>query len=62
MLVTNDCKIRIYSLSKFEGIFLREISSVHRGNIVALNISSNNGYMLTGGDGDNMIKLWDYEA
>ena len=59
--VTNDCRIRFYSLAKYEGIFLREISSVHRGNIVSQSISANSGYMLTGGE-DNMVKVWDYEA
>lgn len=60
-LVTTDCRIRFYSLSKYEGILLREISTCHRGNIVSLDISTNSGYMLTGGE-DNMIKVWDYEA
>jgi WD40 repeat protein len=60
-MVTTDCRIRFYSLAKYEGILLREISTVHRGNIVSMDISNNSGYMLTGGE-DNMIKVWDYEA
>ena len=60
-MVTTDCRIRFYSLAKFEGILLREISTVHRGNVVSLDISNNSGNMLTGGE-DNMIKVWDYEA
>lgn len=61
VFVTTDCKIKFYSLAKYEGIFLREISNVHRGNIVSLSISNNSGYMLTGGE-DNMVKVWDYET
>lgn len=60
-VVTNDCKIRVYNLVKYEGIFLREINTVHRGSIVSMNISGNSGYMLTGGE-DCMVKVWDYEA
>ena len=58
---TTDCKVRFYSLAKYEGIFLREINFVHRGNLTSLSISQNSGYMITGGE-DNMIKVWDYEA
>ena len=61
VLITNDCRLRVYSLAKFEGIYLREISNPHRGNIMSMSISSNGGYLLTGGE-DNMIKVWDYEA
>lgn len=59
--MTTECKIRVYSLAKYEGILLREISTVHRDNITAMSISSNSGYMLTGGE-DCMVKVWDYEA
>lgn len=61
VVVTKDCKVRFYSLMKYEGIFLREVSNCHRGNITGMSISANSGYMLTGGE-DNMIKIWDYEA
>jgi WD40 repeat protein len=61
MVVTKDCKVRFYSLYKFEGIFLREISSCHRGSICSLAVSANSGYFLTGGQ-DNMVKIWDYDA
>lgn len=61
VLTTVDCRVRVYSLAKYEGIFLREINTVHRGNVTSLSISSNNGYMLTGGE-DCMVKVWDYEA
>jgi WD40 repeat protein len=61
VMVTSDCKVRVYSLAKFEGILLREISTVHRGNVTSASISNNCGYMITGGE-DCMIKVWDYEA
>lgn len=59
--MTTDCRIKVFSLAKFEGILLREISSVHRGNVCSLSISNNSGFMLSGGE-DNMIRVWDYEA
>ena len=46
---------------KYEGIFLREVANCHRGAINGLDVTSNSGYMLTGGE-DNMVKIWDYEA
>lgn len=61
VIVCSDCKIKTYSLGRYEGIFKREIGTVHRGSITSLSISSNSGFMLTGGE-DNMIKVWDYEA
>lgn len=61
LVVTKDCKIRFYSLVKFEGIFLREIANCHRGRISSLSVSNNSGYLLTGGE-DSMVKMWDYEA
>merc|ERR1719230_824298 len=30
LVVTKDCRIRFYCLMKYEGLFLREISSCHR--------------------------------
>jgi len=61
VVVTKDCKIRFYSLLKYEGIFLREVANCHRGSITGMAVSANSGYMLTGGE-DNMVKIWDYEA
>mmetsp|Transcript_22941 Transcript_22941/g.22257 ORF Transcript_22941/g.22257 Transcript_22941/m.22257 type:complete len:218 (-) Transcript_22941:2310-2963(-) len=61
LVITTTSKLRVYSLIKYEGVFLREISTVHRGNIVSHSVSNNNGYLLTGGE-DHMIKVWDYEA
>lgn len=59
--MTSDCKIRFYSLARFEGILLREINAVHRGSITSLSVSNNSGYLLTGGE-DSLLKVWDYEA
>ena len=66
LVVTKDCKVRIYSLIDhqgmcYEGIFLREIANCHRGAITGLDVSQNSGYLLTGGE-DNMLRIWDYEA
>ena len=61
LIVTKDCKVRFYSLIKYEGIFLREIANIHRGSINGIDVSSNSGYLLTGGQ-DSMVKIWDYEA
>jgi WD40 repeat protein len=61
IVVTKDLRIRVYSLARFEGIYIRELHTVHRGSITTTDLSQNGGYMLTGGD-DNLIKLWDYDA
>ena len=56
-----DLVIRVYSLARFEGIYLRELHSVHRGAVNCTDLSQNGGYMLTGGE-DNLVKIWDYDA
>ena len=61
VVMTTDCRLRYYALSKYEGQLLRELTTVHRGSITCMDVSSNAGYLATGGE-DQMIKLWDYEA
>ena len=61
ILVTADQRIRFYSLARFDGIFLRELTTVHRGSINTTDLSLNGGFMLTGGS-DNLLKIWDYDA
>jgi len=61
ILVTADLRIRFYSLAKFEGVYLRELATVHRESINSTDLSLNGGFMLTGGN-DNLLKVWDYEA
>ena len=61
VVMTNDCRVRFYSLARYEGILLREIAAVHRGSITSLSVSNNSGYFITGGE-DSMLKVWDYEA
>lgn len=58
-MVTDDLRLRFYSLKTFEGVFLRELATVHRYGINSLDLSLNGGYMLTGG-ADHLLKLWDY--
>lgn len=59
--MTVDCRVRFYSLARFEGILLREINAVHRGSITAQCVSNNSGFFITGGE-DSLLKVWDYEA
>lgn len=61
IICTKDQRIKFYSLTKFEGQFLREIATVHRGSVLSTDVSSNSGYLLTGGD-DCLIKIWDYQV
>lgn len=49
MVVTKDCKIRFYCLMKYEGLFLREIASCHRGAIRSLDVTTNSAYLLSAG-------------
>lgn len=60
-MVTKDQRIRVYSLARFEGIYLRELNTVHSGAVTTTDLSENGGFMLTGGQ-DNLIKIWDYDA
>jgi WD40 repeat protein len=59
IIVTKDCRIRFYNLAKFEGEFLRDLLTVHRGSVITTDVSLNSGYLLTGGE-DCLIKCWDY--
>jgi len=59
--VTKDHRVRTYALSRFEGVFIKELTSVHREGISSIDLSKNGGYMVTGGD-DNLLKLWDTDA
>ena len=61
IVVTKDQRIRFYSLSRFEGVFIKELTTVHREAIRTTDLSNNGGFMLTGGE-DNLIKIWDYDA
>ena len=61
LVATKDCRIRFYSLSRYEGVFMREVANCHRGDLTALDVSANSGYFLTGGE-DTLLKIWDYEA
>lgn len=61
IIVTKDQRIGIYSLATFDGAYLRELLTVHKGAITCTDLSLNGGYMLTGGE-DNLLKIWDYDA
>lgn len=61
IIVTKDQRIRFYSLTRFEGNYMKELQTVHRGAVTATDLSSNGGFMLSGGE-DNLIKIWDYDA
>ena len=61
IVVTKDQRIRFYSLATFEGAYLRELHTVHKGAVTCTDLSHNGGFMLTGGQ-DNLLKLWDYDA
>ena len=59
--MTKDQRIRVYSLATFDGAYLRELHTVHKGAVTSTDLSNNGGYMLTGGQ-DNLLKMWDYDA
>jgi len=61
IVVTKDQRIRVYSLATFDGAYLRELHTVHKGAVTCTDLSNNGGYMLTGGQ-DNLLKMWDYDA
>ena len=49
IVVTKDQRIRFYSLATFEGAYIREVHTVHKGACTSTDLSLNGGYMLTGG-------------
>ena len=57
----SDARVRFFSLARFEGIFIRELHTVHRTSVNSTSFSLNGGYMVTGGE-DTLVKVWDYEA
>ena len=59
--MTKDQRVRVYSLATFEGAYLRELCTVHKGAVTCTDLSTNGGFMLTGGE-DNLLKIWDYDA
>ena len=61
IVVTKDQRVRIYSLATFDGAYIRELHTVHKGAVTCTDLSQNGGYMLSGGQ-DNLLKIWDYDA
>ena len=53
-----DNSIRFYSLSKYEGIFIKEIKDIHIKGINKFICSKNYNYFLTSGE-EGLIKVWD---
>ena len=39
IVVTKDLRIRVYSLARFEGIYIRELHTVHRGSITTTDLT-----------------------
>jgi WD40 repeat protein len=60
-IVLKDLRIRFFSLSRHDGIFLRELNVVHRDCVNSIAMSANGGYMMTAGE-DKLLKAWDYDA
>ena len=54
----DNCTIRFYSLSKYEGILFKEIKDVHIQEINKFICSKNYNYFLTCGK-EGLIKVWD---
>lgn len=61
ILVTDDLRIKFYSLATFAGDCYKELSAVHREGVNCSDLSLNGGFMLTGGQ-DTLLKVWDYDA
>ena len=54
----DNCSIRFYSVSKFEGIFIKEIKDIHIKGINQFICTKNYNYFLTSGE-EGLIKIWD---
>lgn len=57
-VILENCCVKFYSLSLFEGVFLSEMLNIHINEINQFITSKNYKYMISGGE-EGMIKIWD---
>ena len=57
-LILENCSIKFYALSIYEGLFLKELMNIHINSINTLMSSRNYKFLISSGE-EGMIKIWD---
>ena len=57
-IVLENCCMQFYSLSLYEGVFLKEFTNIHMEKITQFLSTRNYKYLISGG-AEGMIKIWD---
>jgi len=57
-IVLENCCVQFYSLSQYEGVFLKEFTNIHMDQITQFLSTKNYKYLISGG-AEGMIKIWD---
>ena len=56
--ILDNCSVRFYALSAYQGIFIKELMNLHINNVNQFITSHNYKFLLTSGE-EGMIKIWD---
>ena len=56
--ILDNCNVRFYALSTYEGVFIKELMNLHINNINQFITSHNYKYLISSGE-EGMIKIWD---
>ena len=56
--ILDNCNVRFYALSTYEGVFIKELMNLHINNVNHFITSHNYKYLISSGE-EGMIKIWD---
>ena len=56
--ILDNCNVRFYALSSYEGVLIKELMNLHINNVNHFISSHNYKYLLSSGE-EGMIKIWD---
>ena len=56
--ILDNCNVRFYALSTYEGVFIKELMNLHINNVNQFITSHNYKYLISSGE-EGMIKIWD---
>lgn len=57
-IILENCCVHFYSLSLYEGAFIKELTNIHMDKITQFLCTKNYKYLISGGQ-EGMIKIWD---
>ena len=56
--ILDNCNVKFYALSAYEGVFIKELMNLHINNVNQFITSHNYKYLISSGE-EGMIKIWD---